>query len=95
MTTCTQETGKCPICGNKLKLFPLVVAAMSGINGPYCEICKISFEQFPICGGEIKKVWKGGKEVDCVCQKCDKHYGKGYLNSLKIQNSLIGGNVKF
>lgn len=95
MATCTKETGKCPICNNQIVQLPSLVVAMTGKIGFYCDNCCISFEKFPTCNGEIEKVWKDGKEIDCACQKCGKHYGKGYLDGLKLHDSLIGANIRF
>ena len=101
MATCTKETGICPICkgllengvlfwktGGRTKQNHLCIPGLGCELGLVCLPCHIKFEKFPTCDGKIEKVWADGKEVDCVCQKCGKSYGRGYLAREKFLESF-------
>ena len=79
----------CSLCGGNNVQKALTIAPTNGHtsttiqDGFVCE-CGHVHEKAPICGGEVKNVWKKGfkgedRLVDCVCNKCGVSYGRGAL----------------
>jgi len=52
-----------------------------------CECGHIHHEA-PVCGGEIEKIWRDGKVIDCVCESCGASYGASALDRERILESF-------
>ena len=52
-----------------------------------CECGKVH-DTKPICGGQIKKIWKNGKLHDCVCEECGASHGAGALERERLLQSF-------